>query len=377
MQPKVCLITFSNLVSDGRSLNALRAISSVSNVVCFSLTSDKEFQELLLPKSVKHFPVIVPKKRLLLNWHFFINYVKDIFSSFNQFGKYIFWACDLYSLGAVYKIARKSDYVIYDSREIYSALANLSKSPIKQKILTFLEKKWVNIVNHFVVSGELDAEYLKEYFKTQKMFTTIYNVPPYKEYVETNIIKERYPFLKDYVILLYQGAVHYGRGISPVLDFIASSKKYAFVVLGNGIFLNEAKIIAQNKGILDRVVFAGNIPYEDLHQWTCSADIGMNLIEPISLSYKFALPNKLFEYAMAGLPQVVSSLPALEKIINQYHIGVIVNDFTPNSILNAIEKIIDNYKYYRQNCLKFAKNNNYDIEEQKIQKIMQIIMNNI
>ncbi len=374
MQSNVCLITFSNLVRDGRSLNVLRAVSSISNVICFSLTSENEFNKLTLPNNVKHFSVPSPRKRLILNWLFFINYIKKIFTH-NKYEKYIFWACDLYSLGAVYKIARKEDYVTYDSREIYSALANLSKFPIKQKILSFLEKKWVKTVNHFVVSGDLDAEYLRGYFKTDKLFTTIYNVPPYREHINSNIIKERYPFLKDKLILLYQGAVHYGRGIIPVLDFIANSEKFAFVVLGEGIFLNKAKIIAQNKGILDRVVFAGNVPYEELHHWTCSADVGINLIEPISLSYKLALPNKMFEYAMAGLPQVASSLPAMEKIINQNNIGVVISDFAARSIQNAIEKIIDNYEFYRQNSLQFAKNNNYAIEEKKMRKIIYDVLN--
>ena len=372
MQLNVCLITFSNLVSDGRSLNALRSVSQVSNVICYSLTTENEFQKISLPNNVKHFSVNAYYKRLILNWHFFINYVKNTFRR-NKSDNFIFWACDLYSLGAIYKIARKYDYVIYDSREIYSALANLSDFPLKQKILSFLEKKWVKIVNHFVVSGELDAEYLRNYFKTNKIFTVIYNVPHYKEYFDSNIIREKYPFLKDYVVLLYQGAVHQGRGISPVLDFIENQEKYAFVVLGDGLFLNEAKIIAQNKGILDRVVFAGKIPYEELHQWTCSADIGVNLIEPISFSYHLALPNKMFEYAMAGLPQIASSLPAMDNFINQYNIGVTIKDFTTNSIKNAIDKIIDDYEYYKQNSLQFAKNYNYNSEEKKIQKLLATI----
>lgn len=372
MQSTVCFITFSNLVSDGRSLNALRAVSKVTDVICFSLTSENELQKIAPSSNVKLFSIKTSNKRLIFNWHFFINYIKNAFD-LNKAEKYIFWACDLYSLGAIYKIVRKDDYIIYDSREIYSALANLSGFPLKQKILSLLEKKWIKIVNHFVVSGDLDAEYLRAYFKTNKSFSIIYNVPPYKEYISSNIIREKYPFLKDYVVLLYQGAVHFGRGIVPILDFIEDSNKYALVVLGDGLFLNEAKIIAQNKGILDRVVFAGKIPYEELHQWTCSADIGMNLIEPISFSYSLALPNKMFEYAMAGLPQIASSLPAMEKFINQYNIGVTVKDFTTNSIKNAIDKIIDDYEYYKQNSLQFAKNYNYNTEEKKIHNILSAI----
>ena len=49
------------------------------------------------------------------------------------------------------------------------------------------------------------------------------------------------------------------------------------------------------------------------------------MIEPVSLSYEYALPNKLFEYMMARIPSIVTDLPALRAHIAAYPVGVLVN----------------------------------------------------
>ena len=50
------------------------------------------------------------------------------------------------------------------------------------------------------------------------------------------------------------------------------------------------------------------VPYNDLFQYTAAADIGWLLINKKSISNKFALPNKLFEYILMGIPIVSSNI---------------------------------------------------------------------
>ena len=39
------------------------------------------------------------------------------------------------------------------------------------------------------------------------------------------------------------------------------------------------------------------------------------LIEPVCRSYELTLPNKLFEYAAAGLPMLSSDLPVIGALV--------------------------------------------------------------
>ena len=70
--------------------------------------------------------------------------------------------------------------------------------------------------------------------------------------------------------------------------------------------------------VSNRVFFTGNIAYKKLLSVSKQADIGFSLIQPLSKSYKQALPNKLFEYGLAGIPTIASDfteIKNLEKIM--------------------------------------------------------------
>jgi glycosyltransferase involved in cell wall biosynthesis len=53
------------------------------------------------------------------------------------------------------------------------------------------------------------------------------------------------------------------------------------------------------------------------------------------------LPNKLFEYLMAGLPLLASELDAVSDIIKTYGVGRIVSSATPEDVGKAIKEILE------------------------------------
>jgi glycosyltransferase involved in cell wall biosynthesis len=54
------------------------------------------------------------------------------------------------------------------------------------------------------------------------------------------------------------------------------------------------------------------------------------------LSDYYSLPNKLFEYAFAGLPILASDFPEIRKIVDKYSLGY----YTDNNIEKIEETII-------------------------------------
>ena len=65
------------------------------------------------------------------------------------------------------------------------------------------------------------------------------------------------------------------------------------------------------------------MPHEDLLALTATADFGLSLIEPVSLSYEYCMPNKLFEYMMAGVPVIVSPTVEQRKLVERYGSGIV------------------------------------------------------
>ena len=66
-----------------------------------------------------------------------------------------------------------------------------------------------------------------------------------------------------------------------------------------------------------------------------SADVGLCMIEAVSLSDYLCLPNKLFEYAFAGLPVIASKFPDIAKVVEGYGLGVCA-DIDVDSISSAM-----------------------------------------
>ena len=112
------------------------------------------------------------------------------------------------------------------------------------------------------------------------------------------------------------------------------------VIIGEGPYKNFLKEYVSKNTLSDKVFFLKAVPYKELLNLSVEADIGFSLIKPISISYEQALPNKLFEYALAGLPIIASNLPEIEKIINKYSIGYCVPFNDINEQVKFIKKIL-------------------------------------
>ena len=77
----------------------------------------------------------------------------------------------------------------------------------------------------------------------------------------------------------------------------------------------------QSEGVSDRVEFAAPVPPGKVVESIREAGAGLALIQPVCLSYRMSLPNKLFEYLAAGVPVLASDLPAIGALVPKHGIG--------------------------------------------------------
>ena len=83
------------------------------------------------------------------------------------------------------------------------------------------------------------------------------------------------------------------------------------------------------------------MPPEAVPQMVAGADAGLVLIEPICLSYRLTLPNKLFEYLSVGLPVIASDLPAIAAVVRDTGAGVIVDPADRHAVARAFAEVTD------------------------------------
>ena len=142
-------------------------------------------------------------------------------------------------------------------------------------------------------------------------------------------------------IFLYQGVLHKGRGIKTLIQLLDNFQNAHAIIIGDGPYKDELRKYAVKRKTEKRTHFYGAVPYLELLELSADADIGFSLIKPVSKSYEQALPNKLFEYALAGIPVIASNLPEMDKIINKYQIGYTVAHDEINAQTQIIKKILN------------------------------------
>ena len=158
----------------------------------------------------------------------------------------------------------------------------------------------------------------------------IRNILRYQAPVFSDQLRYHLGLSADTRIALFQGNLD-SRGLDrliPAARFLDPG--IVIVMMGRGAIQSHLEVLIAREEVSDRVRIIPPVPYAELLNWSASADIGLIIYAPttgltLTPNIRMCLPNKLFEYLMAGLPILASSLDAVEDIIRTYDVGCIVN----------------------------------------------------
>ena len=145
----------------------------------------------------------------------------------------------------------------------------------------------------------------------------------------------------DQRIIIYQGALNLGRGIELAIQSLEYLENVILWIAGAGDIEANLHALVQDLGFSNRVKFLGKVPLHDLSEFTHQADLGISLEEDLGLNYRYALPNKLFDYIQARIPVVVSDLPEMRSVVEKYKIGKILLKRTPETLGRIINTMIN------------------------------------
>ncbi len=142
-------------------------------------------------------------------------------------------------------------------------------------------------------------------------------------------------------MIIYQGALNVGRGLELMIETMEYLDNALFMIAGTGDIEDKLKKRVQEKGLTDKVIFKGRLTPEALYPLTCSADLGISLEEDLGLNYRYALPNKLFDYIQCRVPVLCSALPEMSKIVETYGIGIAVRYREPERLAKSIRFMLE------------------------------------
>lgn len=163
-----------------------------------------------------------------------------------------------------------------------------------------------------------------------------------------------------------------GRGIEAAIRAMQFLDVAELWLAGDGDITLQLKQMVSELKLDDKVKFIGRLPLQQLQQLTRQADLGISLEEDLGLNYRFALPNKLFDYIQAEVPVLVSNLPEMRRIVEHYQIGLIAETHQRKELAEIMKMaLFDQEKrlVWKQNLLKAAKELCWENEEEVLRKV--------
>jgi len=231
----------------------------------------------------------------------------------------VFVSNDLDTLPANFMASRiKRKPLVYDSHEYFTEVPELIGRPFVKAIWTWVERLLVPRVHAAYTVCESIAGVYRDLYQVD--FKVVRNLPVCSK-IEKPESPDKIP--EQPKIILYQGALNMGRGIEAAIRAMQFLDGAELWLAGDGDITLQLKQMVTELKLDGKVKFLGRLPLLQLHQLTRQADLGISLEEDLGLNYRFALPNKLFDYIQAGVPVLVSNLPEMRRIVEHFQIGLI------------------------------------------------------
>jgi len=250
-------------------------------------------------------------------------------------------------LAGYYSSRLKQKICIYDAHEYFTEVPEVVQRPKTKRIWEWVANRTIPKLQYAYTVCQSLQKVFQEQYNTH--FEVIRNVP-FQQAELSEVLPFKAPF-----ILLYQGVLNDGRGLKEMIVALQQLPKVEFWLAGEGDCSQELRTLVQELGLEKQVLFLGYVQPHELKEITKKAHLGVNLLQNKGLNYYYSLANKFFDYIQAQKPSLNMNFPEYATIIKEHPVGLLLEDLSPETIVNSIQIIInnpDNYYKLQNNCLK-------------------------
>lgn len=372
---KICDVVKNSIWYDPRVRKQI--ISYLSTPGCEVSTvgiEDKRYD----PEKLKVFPcevslVKVDKKYFGEKRTFFMKIKREILSN-REMTKLIIaqkpeiiHANDLNALVPACKAAKKLKCkVIYDSHEVFIENSDVVKHKLLRFVWKLYEKRLVKRISKMVCVSNAAADYFSKLYKIEKPL------------VVTNCsLRAEMPAPQEKnsgFEVLNHGQFYGGRGYDIMIEALPHLKGYGDIIIAfRGFGTLEESMRRRAAELGDKNVrFYPRVLVEELIPEAAKSHVGIAITEAICLNFKLSVSNKLFEYASAGLPVIMSDIPEHRFLNEKYNFGIVISDNRPETLAEAIIKLYTDKELYAEcsrNALRLSEEVCWEKEFNKLIEI--------
>jgi len=170
--------------------------------------------------------------------------------------------------------------------------------------------------------------------------------------------------------LIHHGIAQRNRHLEVMIETIAlCDERFSLdmmLVEHDSGYLTELKELVKRL-TLNRINFRDPLPTDEIVTAISSYDIGFYILIPSSDNQRWALPNKLFEYIMAGLAVCIGPSPAMSEVVRQYRCGCVAPSFKAHDVADLLNSLtVEQIEEMRRSSREASVELNAEKESQKM-----------
>lgn len=238
--------------------------------------------------------------------------------------------------------------VVFDMAEVYpemyqssaefsdrSWMDNIVKNP---SIAARYEKTVLPKIDHTIVMIEESRDRLLSMGVPKEKVTIVSNTPPINKYNG-----HRHTHSDEALRIVYVGFLTGLRGLDLLIEAVGryiekgnAKSSIQVDIVGKGASKEKLTNLVKKLNIEESVRIHGWLSQEEVDQLMANANIGA-LTYRVCGHWNHTIPNKIFDYMLAGLPVLTTEVLPIQRIIKETNCGVVCRDLDPVDIAEKLE----------------------------------------
>ncbi|MDH3637402.1 MAG: glycosyltransferase family 4 protein, partial [Gammaproteobacteria bacterium] len=157
--------------------------------------------------------------------------------------------------------------------------------------------------------------------------------------VDGRELRTRHGILGDEVVIVFVGSFQPYHRVDLLLHAFArvdTSKPIRLLLVGEGKYTPEARLVADNLDVLDRTIFTGRVPYDRVAAYAAAGDI---CIMPATNEY--GNPMKVYEYMALGKAVLAPDQQTITDIATHNLNAYLFERENVEAISKAMQRLVD------------------------------------
>lgn len=350
---------FNEIDFDGRVERCAAAVARHLPVTVYALDSGKPYQ----PVGFAARRVLIPALGMMRPFLFWIGFVWFAL----RMRPTVIHAHDYFMAFPAWLAARLTGArFIYDAHELIVPAPG-ERRRLSETIFYGLERLVIGRADAVIAANAARAEIMAVHYALRDTPAVVRNIPapePGDPTAEAAPLPGLPPKRPGAFRLVYQGYLaerfHLDRYVRAVAML---GPNFEMVMAGPGPAAPALAALAARE-CPDRVHLLGRVPRRFLPAILRTGDVGIIVYGNESLNEIHCAPNKVFEYARAGLPSVGNDNPGLRTIIETEDIGTVGDD-----ALDTVRRIVARHAEFKANLDRFLERNSWHKEEERLMRV--------